>query len=747
MVDGLLSPEDEFIADYASEGLLQYQNPNFRPFTFLPIGSDASLPYPERLSTYRPAVPSAVTGAIESLKIPAQAYKGELGAFSLDNEKFMDATQRFAMDFGMIPAVRGMVRPPSPNTLSMSGGGQGVARNVREIDPMGFYSEALEQAKMLPMKSGTGEQFRSMLLKRGVKPDELKFTPELESLLSQPRVTQEELVGLLQANRVRPYQTQLLGNDPEFEGMNFPDRPVTLEPDIAYGADYIPERARELVDDPVGAEMIFDSYGRQGRDIDEFNSILKTIDEDGFESLSPSLQDELMGYAEQQALEEYSYSPVQRLTDPDTGYEIVGGDDLGWSIRDPNGEFVNTDYIGSLAEARIQAETHAIDEGLIGYGGGETRFSEYTEDGGIDYRERLIQIEGFTGSTGDDFTYGSHFDEPNVAVHARTKTRKIDGEDTLYVEELQSDWGQQGRQLGFKPDEETLGKMSYQLSRDLEAAAEARNSAATELREATEKFGDGLADLITKKTGQKATYDKSQGIIEFVVPPTSEYTLTPQSKIIYSPNQMKSMFLQEKPIVFRDDVMEKMDVFFTFDEFKDITTKGANDLSVKYDNANTAHKKAYNELEALDDMPLQAPFVTGSDKFTELGIKSLLKEAVDQGSSYLSFSSGDVQFGRWREEGLVDYYDKIIPKAAKKIAKRLDPDAFVGIKNVEGVDDLGGNKGTGRLVIEITPKMKESIKGGQALFSTPSIPTSGILSVEEDKKMQEKARRMGGLLL
>lgn len=709
MVDGLLSPEDEFIADYASEGLLQYQNPNFRPFTFLPIGSDASLPYPERLSTYRLAVPSAVTGAIESLKIPAQAYKGELGAFSLDNEKFMDATQRFAMDFGMIPAVRGMVRPPSPNTLSMSGGGQGVARNVREIDPMGFYSEALEQAKMLPMKSGTGEQFRSMLLKRGVKPDELKFTPELEGLLSQPRVTQEELVGLLQANRVKPYQTQLFGNDAEFEGMNFPSFADELDVETAYGSYYIPERADEMLQDLDYAASIFESYGKRGRTDEEIARISETIREDGLSSLDDNLLDEITSYAEQQALEEYSYNPVYRLRDPDTGYEIIGSDDTGYSIKDPDGDYIPTNYIDSLAEARIQAETHAIDEGLIGYGGGETRFSEYTEDGGIDYRERLIQIEGFTGSTGDDFTYGSHFDEPNVAVHARTKTRKIDGEDTLYVEELQSDWGQQGRQLGFKPDEETLNKKAFALSRQLDDAAKARDDAIDELRMARREFGEEFARAMQSDRG------------DLYYRPDDNRIIIKQSGETYatSSDLENMLFGTDKGSKLRDNIINTRDNYFTIE----------------------------GQLQNLDKMPIEAPFVTGSDKFTELGIKSLLKEAVDEGSSYLSFSSGDVQFNRWREEGLVDYYDKIIPKAAKKIAKRLDPDAFVGIKNVEGVDDLGGNKGTGRLVIEITPKMKESIKGGQALFSTPSIPTSGILSVEEDRKMQEKARRMGGLLL
>jgi len=143
-----------------------------------------------------------------------------------------------------------------------------------------------------------------------------------------------------------------------------------------------------------------------------------------------------------------------------------------------------------------------------------------------------------------------------------------------------------------------------------------------------------------------------------------------------------------------------------------------------------------NESIEIEGRMEAAPFVTGSDKFTRLGIKSLLKEAVDEGQDYLSFSNGDVQMGRWNEEGLVDYYDKIIPKQAEKVAKSLDPDAFVGIKNIKDVEDLGGNRGKGRLVIEITPKMRDAIRGGQPLFTVPSLPLSGILS--DDKKTQQQ---------
>ena len=45
----------------------------------------------------------------------------------------------------------------------------------------------------------------------------------------------------------------------------------------------------------------------------------------------------------------------------------------------------------------------------------------------------------------------SHFDEPNILVHLRMNTRTdAGGNKVLFLEEIQSDWGQKGRNEGFK---------------------------------------------------------------------------------------------------------------------------------------------------------------------------------------------------------------------------------------------------------------------------------------------------------
>ena len=45
---------------------------------------------------------------------------------------------------------------------------------------------------------------------------------------------------------------------------------------------------------------------------------------------------------------------------------------------------------------------------------------------------------------------GPHFDEENIIAHIRTKDRMYGDKKVLYIEEIQSDWGQQARKKGLK---------------------------------------------------------------------------------------------------------------------------------------------------------------------------------------------------------------------------------------------------------------------------------------------------------
>ena len=80
---------------------------------------------------------------------------------------------------------------------------------------------------------------------------------------------------------------------------------------------------------------------------------------------------------------------------------------------------------------------------------------DYTLPGGENYREMLIkapkEMEGFEGNRG-------HFrGEPNILASMRLKDRTgPNGEKLLHLEELQSDWHQQGREYGYQQNHKEL---------------------------------------------------------------------------------------------------------------------------------------------------------------------------------------------------------------------------------------------------------------------------------------------------
>jgi hypothetical protein len=85
----------------------------------------------------------------------------------------------------------------------------------------------------------------------------------------------------------------------------------------------------------------------------------------------------------------------------------------------------------------------------------ETKFFQYVLPGGENYRELLFTLPDKTPVEQKQTFRSSHWDEPNVLAHTRFNERTTpDGEKVLFVEEIQSDWHQAGRDKGYYDDRE-----------------------------------------------------------------------------------------------------------------------------------------------------------------------------------------------------------------------------------------------------------------------------------------------------
>ena len=68
------------------------------------------------------------------------------------------------------------------------------------------------------------------------------------------------------------------------------------------------------------------------------------------------------------------------------------------------------------------------------------------------------------------------------------------------------------------------------------------------------------------------------------------------------------------------------------------------------------------------------PVVADTPTWTNMGLKHIFKNALDEGFDGVAFVPGELQVNRWGDEGLETYYDKIIPKQIEKVFGKKKPE-------------------------------------------------------------------------
>jgi hypothetical protein len=298
-----------------------------------------------------------------------------------------------------------------------------------DIDPQGFYSAMSRAVDELPQKKGNGSQMLAMIAKSpGVKAEEMSWTGLDDFLKGKKNVTKAEIQEYVDANQVRIEEVVKGGRRLENDDL---------------------ERLREI-------------------------EATNTVDEYEFEY------------------------------DPDEGGFVtyLYGEplyDFGGELRVASSQSVARQeaYEEALESAQNMPDTELLErygttaDDTVGTGG-YTKFGEYTLPGGENYREVLLkmpqrevsnselealavsrfgkEIEDLSSSElnqivdmREGFRSG-HYDEPNVLAHIRLNDRTgPDGERILFVEEIQSDWHQKGREKGYTSETVRPERRSFML--------------------------------------------------------------------------------------------------------------------------------------------------------------------------------------------------------------------------------------------------------------------------------------------
>jgi len=348
-----------------------------------------------------------------------------------------------------------------------------------------------------------------------------------------------------------------------------------------------------------------------------------------------------------------------------------------------------------------------------------TKYHKYkSEIGGDNYREHLLTLPE-TGPASDEDSkdhYSSHWEQPNVLAHVRMqdapgqpdkktvndlrekaqsknwseeefqKALKEKSQKTLHVDEIQSDWAQDGRKSGFAGhgDQYTFQELTDKLNEkfyELHAAGMHGNDI-IEHPEYT-----AIADERHKVSGNSVPggpYVKNTG---HWVDLALKHVMHEAAKGDYDNVQFATG--QENADRYG---LEKKYASIHYDPVENRLH------TIDKDNNHEVYRAKPSELpEYLGDNLSEKLLATDPGPSNDVGHNE---------SIFHELHGDDLVTGG---EGMKSFYDKILPKAAMKLIQQHDPE----IKP----EKIKGSDGVERFGFSFTPRAKRSIMKGQPAFA------------------------------
>lgn len=406
------------------------------------------------------------------------------------------------------------------------------------------------------------------------------------------------------------------------------------------------------------------------------------------------------------------------LTLPPSGekgvFHVEGDGKGNWHVKNARGETVTT--YGNEAYARSQAD-------------------EYNAKG------LPAHIASRAGT--DDFQSG-HFDQPNILAHIRFDDRTgPDGEKTLHIAEVQSDWHQQGRRGGYHmpltaADNAKIAELEVQR-KAAEAAVE-RADVARWRAHNEEPKGTAAQKTDLEVAHQHAVMASLQIMDEIGAIKSKTERNTPNAPFKQSWHEiaMKRMLRYAAEHGYDrvtwdsgDTQADRYDLSKHIDRIvlNDNSSGGIGSAKMEgpFEEGNlTAYGKDGSELiQRYVRSPKEIVDAIGKDAADKLlAVTPLSKRTGGMGVRQRRLENADLKMGG---EGMRGFYDRILPqfmaKYVKKWGGKVSRDHMAKIKGLGAAEarQLGATGKAPHAIaavhaIDVTLAMRESVMQGQALF-------------------------------
>lgn len=323
----------------------------------------------------------------------------------------------------------------------------------------------------------------------------------------------------------------------------------------------------------------------------------------------------------------------------------------------------------------------------------------------------------------------SHWDEPNVLAHIRLNDRVIDGKKSLHVEEIQSDWHQQGRERGYKSinnneleklldENRSQLKVRYPELDEMNAGSWQKawdaNPDLKTVEDNLIKRYDGVPDAPFKKSWHELALKRV----------LREAAEKGYDRVSWTPGEAQAA---------RYDLSKQI---------KEVHYNKTKGIVTAYDHNGAA-------VLAEHATPEQLPNIIGkeaTEKLFKEG-KEVTKDTIDK--NYESYRLKDQQL-KVGGEGMKGFYDHIIPKSLERMTKEhgvkvqkgevVNPQEYAAWKELnEGQKTEVGDKSKAFspvYYIDIPQSLKDAaMKKGFPLFSAPAFVPVNHDPFEQKRKL------------
>ena len=497
----------------------------------------------------------------------------------------------------------------------------------------GFYSQ-LENTIINKMpRQASSKDVMNLILKNGVKQDEIAWTGIDDFLASKDTVTKEEVLEYIRANQIEI--EEVIKDDRQRK--NFAEREEKIR------------QERQEIEEEIGELLNYYLVTRNGSPISAlYHHMVKTAWKDeGFTTLVDLGKFEKNG-------DKYMYE----------NYEEGA---RSFTEKEMQKDMRRISKLYKKFEILNKELSEMEDEGWK-LAGSDTKFQKYAtdwQDEYDNYREILFTIPNIEEEK--EFT-SVHWKEKNVLAHTRLQDYEDDsGAKVLFIEEIQSDMHQEGRKYGYKAKYEDLDKKIDNLKdealnyKDALAMEQKRRKKAisnynVEIRyEAKEilsehfiRYGEYEHELLVPLEKKTDTESHVAGRSEAVIIDTKylsdeDIQTTRESMGLSQEELERLVFLHNTEI---ENLKEYRDVVLEIEEIE----KNNKELQNLYEQIETLREEKRNNYKKIDS---KFPFKKNWHEFV---LRKIINEAVKNGYDKVAWTTGKQQNDRYN---LAKYIEKI----------------------------------------------------------------------------------------